>query len=151
MNQNIQAINTKWNNYKNRKCWRKKTKICDRKTQSSFFWGLSSDSPFLPPSKYYINNCWRKIKQVKQWEGPGGNLLSLNESVHFRRRSLSPPPPNPQPTSTPPLRLLDQWHIHRGGSADLSLNLECSLIGYYAICSQHCHVIMSGTGLRICN
>ena len=37
-------------------------------------------------------------------------------------------------------------------AADLSLNLECSLIGYYAICSlPHCLILMPGTDLRICN
>lgn len=50
-----------------------------KKNYSSFLWSvlMTSLSPALP-SKYYINNCWRRIKQVKQWDGPGGCLPPPN-------------------------------------------------------------------------
>lgn len=64
--------------------------------------------------------------------------ISSNQSVHFKRRSLF---------------FLSLWigDTYTKRAADLSLNLECSLIGYYAICSLHCLILMLGTDLRICN
>lgn len=53
--------------------WQRRMKW--KKNHSSLLWSLlmTTLSSALP-SKYYINNCWRKIKQVKQWDGPGGCL-----------------------------------------------------------------------------
>ncbi len=47
--------------------------------------------------------------------------ISSNQSVHFKRRSLF---------------FLPLWigDTRMKRAADLGLNLECSLIGYYAIC-----------------